>query len=338
MDKVAYPKVSFIIPTLNEEKNLPRCLSSIKSQVYPHDKIEIIVADGGSTDKTVEIAKSFGAHIVKNIIKHQEPGKTMAAKHATGDILFYTDADNVLAHNTWLKLMTKPYMDDPTVMGFLPQTIPAPDTNSMDKYFGYLCTEPFTWFVYGHATTPRDYGSLYKPIKQTGSYRLYQFPSTNHPLLGLAQGFGTNKRFKRDEEASGDDITAGIRILEQHGKIAYVPDAGIYHYHINGLSNFIRKYTWRVKNNLSQTVKKMGLAHRKQYYSSVRKVRMALFIPYALTLVFPTIDAIRMSVRFHDPVMLWHVPLSWILAVIIIKETASFYLGRNTKPLGLYEK
>lgn len=338
MGSIIYPKVSFIIPTLNEGKNIARCLHAIKTQDYPQDKIEIIVADAKSTDKTVAIAQSYGAKIVENKYIHQEPGKTMAAKYATGDILFYTDADNVLAHNNWLKLMTKPYMVDPTIMGFLPQTIPAPDTNSIDKYFGYLCTEPFTWFIYGHATTPRDYGNYYKPIKQTSSYRIYRFPSDNHPLLGLAQGFGTNRNFNRDKEASGDDITAGIRIIEKGGRIAYVPDAGIYHYHIDGLNNFIKKYTWRVRNNLSQTVQKMGLTHRKHYYTLIRKIRMALFIPYALTIIFPTIDAILMSIRFHDPVMLWHVPLSWILAVIIIKETISFYLCRNIKPLGLYEK
>ncbi len=338
MGRLTYPRVSFIIPTLNEEKNLPRCLTAIRSQVYPQNQIEIIIADGGSTDRTIAIAKSFQARIYKNKIKHQEPGKTMAAELATGDILFYTDADNVLATTSWIADMVKPFKDDASVMGFLPQTIPAPDTNSLDKYLGFLGTEPFTWFVYGKAASPKNYSNYYTPLKKTDSYILYQFPINNHPLLGLAQGFGTNKSFKRDADASGDDITAGIRILEQKGKIAYIPKAGIYHYHIDGFNNFYKKYTWRVRNNLRQTIAKMGLVHRKKYYSPVRKLRMILFIPYSFSLIIPWIDSIAMAIKYKNRVMLWHLPVCLLLTSIIIKELVSFYLFNDKKPVGTYEK
>jgi len=51
-----YPKVSILIPTLNAESVLDECLRSIEMQDYPKDKIELIIADGGSKDKTLEIA------------------------------------------------------------------------------------------------------------------------------------------------------------------------------------------------------------------------------------------------------------------------------------------
>lgn len=60
------PLVSVIIPTLNEEKNIGRCLESIRKQTYPKDKIEIIVVDNDSTDKTREIVR-----------KLQKPGSSM---------------------------------------------------------------------------------------------------------------------------------------------------------------------------------------------------------------------------------------------------------------------
>lgn len=47
--------ISIIIPTLNSAKTLKDCLASIAMQDYPKDKIEIIIADGGSTDGTLEI-------------------------------------------------------------------------------------------------------------------------------------------------------------------------------------------------------------------------------------------------------------------------------------------
>ena len=51
------PLVSIIVPTLNEENNISRCLSSLEKIEYPNK--EIIVVNGGSKDRTVEIAKKY---------------------------------------------------------------------------------------------------------------------------------------------------------------------------------------------------------------------------------------------------------------------------------------
>jgi len=51
--------VSVIITTRNEEKNIENCLQSIWMQTYPHDKIEIIVVDNNSTDRTKEIVARY---------------------------------------------------------------------------------------------------------------------------------------------------------------------------------------------------------------------------------------------------------------------------------------
>ena len=55
--------ISVIIPTLNEEEYLPVAVRSVKKQGVKN--IEIIVADAGSKDRTVEIAKSFGCRVTK---------------------------------------------------------------------------------------------------------------------------------------------------------------------------------------------------------------------------------------------------------------------------------
>lgn len=51
--------VSVIITTKNEEENIANCLESIKQQTYPQEKIEIIVVDNNSVDKTKEIALKY---------------------------------------------------------------------------------------------------------------------------------------------------------------------------------------------------------------------------------------------------------------------------------------
>jgi len=90
-------KVSFVIPTLNEEGNIAELLEGVKheaaSKKLDH---EIIVVDGHSSDRTVEIAKAHGARVV-----YDELGKGSALragfKEAGGDVIVSIDAD--LSHH-----------------------------------------------------------------------------------------------------------------------------------------------------------------------------------------------------------------------------------------------
>jgi len=84
--------LSIIIPTLNEEKYLPLLLESVKKQRF--SDCEIIVADAGSKDKTLEIAKKYKCKIVKGGLPAK--GRNEGAKAAKGDLLLFLDADVVL--------------------------------------------------------------------------------------------------------------------------------------------------------------------------------------------------------------------------------------------------
>jgi glycosyltransferase involved in cell wall biosynthesis len=87
--------LSIIIPTLNEEKYLPHLLDSIKNQNF--SDYEVIISDGGSIDKTVSIAKSYGASVVVNSsVMHPAAQRNNGAAIARGDILLFLDADSVL--------------------------------------------------------------------------------------------------------------------------------------------------------------------------------------------------------------------------------------------------
>lgn len=103
--------VSVLIPALNAGTVLQSCLESIASQNHPKSKVEIIVADGGSGDETVGIAKKYGAKVVKNPLKTGESGKAEALRHARGEIIALIDSDNILPHRNWLKMMLKPFSD-----------------------------------------------------------------------------------------------------------------------------------------------------------------------------------------------------------------------------------
>ncbi len=330
------PKVSFIIPTLNASVYLPSCLNAIRSQTYPQKKIEIVIADGGSIDNTREIAKKYKCRIIDNPEVLHEPGKARASDVATGEIFFFTDADNELSSNHWVEDMVRPYIENPelNIQGFLAQTLPPPRWNSFDRYLGYLATDPFTWFIYRWASMPRTYGNMYKPLKKTAKYEIYKFSAINHPLLGLSQGFGTVATFKREKLGHSDDILSGIKLIQGGGLVAYVASAGIYHYHVRNLKDFIKKYTWRIRNNLHQKIKGMGLVNRQHYLNRSRKIRQILFPFYSLTIIFPLIDTMRLYIIYRDNVVFWHPIACIILSCLMIKEIFLFSIGIKILPGG----
>lgn len=87
--------LSIIIPTLNEEKNISRILSAIKKEKI--DDLEVVIADAGSKDKTIEIAKSFDCVVTKGGLP--AVGRNKGAKVAKGDVLLFLDADIKLSTN-----------------------------------------------------------------------------------------------------------------------------------------------------------------------------------------------------------------------------------------------
>ena len=93
--------LSIVIPTLNEENYLPRLLNCIKKQNFKD--YEIIVADAGSKDRTIEVAKNYGCKVVFGGLPAK--GKNQGAKFAQGDLLLFLDADILLPENSLEKLL-----------------------------------------------------------------------------------------------------------------------------------------------------------------------------------------------------------------------------------------
>ena len=98
-----FPKISVIVPALNEEKYIARCLDSLLAQDYPN--FEIIAVDDSSIDKTGKIMDHYSKNETRIIVIHSDPapegwvGKNWACFQgyvkSSGDILLFTDADTV---------------------------------------------------------------------------------------------------------------------------------------------------------------------------------------------------------------------------------------------------
>ena len=96
-------KVSIVIPALNEEKLLPSTLESVKNQTYKN--LEVIVKDGLSSDKTVDIARKYDARVIRLKDSSAGEARNQGAQRASGDILVFLDADTLMARDTASKLV-----------------------------------------------------------------------------------------------------------------------------------------------------------------------------------------------------------------------------------------
>jgi glycosyltransferase involved in cell wall biosynthesis len=94
--------ISFVIPTLNEETNLPQTIESINRYCPKEWQHEIIVVDHGSTDATRERALELGATVYQPAERTIAGLRNFGASHANGSILIFLDADVTLTEE-WKK-------------------------------------------------------------------------------------------------------------------------------------------------------------------------------------------------------------------------------------------
>ncbi len=106
------PKISVVIPTLEEESYIEAILSRLK-RVRP--SVEIIVVDGGSRDRTMELAKRFSDKVYRATKQGIAAGRNHGGQNAIGDIIVFLDADVTFPVKFAEKVMET--FKDPTIVG-----------------------------------------------------------------------------------------------------------------------------------------------------------------------------------------------------------------------------
>jgi succinoglycan biosynthesis protein ExoA len=99
---ITMPSVSIIIPCYNEQKTIRKLLEAIYAQTFPHNNLQLIIADGMSTDGTrAEISSFADSHpdlhiaVVDNLKRHIPAGLNYALKEARGEIIVRLDAHSM---------------------------------------------------------------------------------------------------------------------------------------------------------------------------------------------------------------------------------------------------
>lgn len=219
-------RVSVIIPALNEEKNIEATLKAVRNQDYK-GPIELIVADGHSTDKTVQISEKYANKVVMETTRTIAAGRNAGAKAARGDLLLYTDADTIV-ESAWVRKMVGAFKD--------PQVVAA---------FGMI----------------KPIGA--NPIEKWMLTSSVWFAATFLNFLRMDYTYGNNMALRKSafDKIGGFDIylvtgedTDIIKRIRKQGRVVFVPDA-VAHYSIRRIRDWgYRKYLWFHTKNFFMTL------------------------------------------------------------------------------------
>lgn len=111
------PGVSLIITACNEERRIGDKLENTIALDYPREKLQVIVASDGSTDKTAGIVKSYASHGIELLDFRERRGKENAQKdavlHATGEVIVFSDVATRIAPDGLREIISS--FADPTI-------------------------------------------------------------------------------------------------------------------------------------------------------------------------------------------------------------------------------
>ncbi len=322
------PSVSIVIPTLNSEKVLEDCLESIRALDYPGEKIEIIIADGGSTDKTIKIALRYTDKIVSNPLQTAEAGKSVGLKAAQNEIVAFIDSDNLVDGRNWLRRMVEPFNSSSIVASEPLYYTWRWHDSLITRYSALLgMNDPLCLYLgnydrYCHLT--EKWTELLIETKDQGDYLVLELDEKNIPTIG-ANGFLIRREAvtKTTYKPYLFDIDVVYELVKKgRNKIAKVK-IGIIHIFAGDTRTFLRKQRRRIRDYLYYNKKSM----RIYPWDKLNKIGILKFAVSTL-LVFPLLfRSVQGYAKTHDSAWFYHVVACWITLWVYGIETIKDFVG-----------
>lgn len=229
------PHLTVTIITLNEEKNLPKALQSVQWAD------EVVVVDSGSTDKTVEIAKAYGAKVVYNPWPGYGQQKNFAQNLASHDWVLNIDADEVVPPELATEIQEALYQ------------VEKGETSYRGFYFPRKTYYLGRWIQHGGwypnflvRLSHRQYSSWSEPnvheeLQVSGPVHGLKQPLHHYAFSSIQEQILTNLRFSelgsRDLKQTGQKPSLSRLVLKPLGKFleTYLLKRGF----LDGLAGFI---------------------------------------------------------------------------------------------------
>lgn len=209
--------ISIVIRSLNEEKWLGAALDACHRQKLDNADVEVVLVDSGSTDRTVEIARSAGCRVVHIKKADFTFGRSLnyGCEAATGDHLVFISAHCIPTHERWLANLVAPLIK-----------------GEADYVYGKQVGHEVTRFS-EHQIFAQYFPDADK-IPQADFF-------CNNANAALRKSAWAAHHF--DETVTGlEDMVLAKALMKEGYKIGYVADASVYHIHEENLSQVRRRY------------------------------------------------------------------------------------------------
>lgn len=212
------PLVTILIPARNEEKDIERCLRAVLAQDHPHDRMEIVLVDGASTDSTVTVASVvLGAgdiewKVLSNPVGTTPSNLNAGLEIASGEVLCRVDARSVLPPE-YVRYCVEVLAERPdiAVTGGAQVAIAIDDSvRSLGIARGLNNKHAMGRSPYRSGTTSRSSDTVY-----LGAFRTEQLRATG----GWDEALRTNQDFELNRRLSRD----GVVWFDARLPVGYVP-------------------------------------------------------------------------------------------------------------------
>jgi len=305
------------LATLNEAHRIDRCLRSIRDQEYDQRAVDILVADGGSSDDTVARCESYGAKVYANPLVRCEPGIARLIERVGDGLVVVFAADNALLGRDWLTRVTAAF-DAPDVVASFCRVASDRSQGSMSSRYLNRFTDPYNHFVYWSGADYPSLPSTYKSklARRAGDTYFFRFGEDDCPLIALAQGVTFRAPHARDPGTDEDDIVPFTEVARS-GLTAYVSDVRIGHAQVRDLGELLRKYGPRIREKLFPDSPHMLRVRR---LNRVRRLRRLLWPLYAFALPLPVAIGIVMALKERETLWLYHPVISLAMACCLVRE------------------
>lgn len=339
MNSKSFPTLSIVIVTKNVERTFPRLLKNILEQNYPKDKLHVIVIDGRSTDKTLDIIKNSMLNI--EVFQGKKPNDPEACKgegltYAKGEIVGLIDSDNYLPHKNWLKKMITPLIEDHSIVGSYTWRFSySRKDNYLNRYFSLIGSADPVGLYLGKADKLSYISARWigfgKVVNNFTDYFIVEFDKDHFPTLG-SNGFFARKKYIMKGKSSPSKffhIDVPYDILKFNlNKYAIIKDVIIHDTAID-LRTFLRK---RIKYMRLHYQKRAKDRRYKVFDPESKRdiLRLAGFIFFSITFIQPLYVSVRGYMRIRDlawflhPVFCFSIALVYSLAVIQKQITRLF--------------
>lgn len=300
------PTISVIVTTFNSQRTIKKCLEAVRRQDYPQKNIEILVVDGGSKDKTLEIAEGFGTRIIGVPPEKQgaEYNKAVGVNSATKELLLLLDHDNILPHKRWLRKMVRPILENKDVVGVEPLRFHYdPKMTLLDRYFALMGGSDPVPYYFGknsHLSWAFDRYNLWGEARDMGGYYLIKFSPDKVPALGANGALVRRKLLLKEAKADLKhffhiDVHVDL-IRKGFNTYAMIKDT-IIHLTNNKPFSFLARRKYYIEKYHFQD---FSLRRFSVYEPKKDRLNLIKYVLISVTIIVPLFDAIRGFIKIRD--------------------------------------